>query len=134
MTVTLDTKLKIASWDEKSIHEFDDGSKLTRADVTLSDGADGLESGSFHSVMYYRPDGTSTYTTVMRLTGTLDGRSGGVVLIGDGTYDGATAMGRLQIIDGSATDELIGIAGHAESDSTHAEYPFMPISLTYDLT
>lgn len=131
MTVTLDTKLKIASWDEKSIHEFDDGSKLTRADVTLSDGADGLESGSFHSVMYYRPDGTSTYTTVMRLTGTLDGRSGSVVLIGNGTYDGATAMGRLQIVDGSSTDELIGIAGHAESDSTHAEYPFMPISLTY---
>ena len=133
MTKTLDTKLKIGSWDEKSIQEFDDGSKITRADVTLLNGADGLDSGSFHSVMYYRPDGTSTYTTVMRLTGTLDGRSGSIVLIGDGNYNGATAMGRLQLVDGSATGELVGITGHAESDSTHGEYPFMPISLTYDL-
>jgi hypothetical protein len=133
MTATLDTKLKIASWDEKSIQEFDDGSKITRADVTLLDGTDGLESGSFHSVMYYRPDGTSKYTTVMRLTGILDGRSGSFVLVGDGTYDGVTAMGRLQIVDGSATGELVGIVGWAESDSTHGDYPFMPVSLTYDV-
>jgi hypothetical protein len=133
MSVTLDTKLRIASWDEQSIHEFDDGSKLTRADVTLSEGADGLESGSFHAVMYYRPDGTSSYTTVMRLTGSLQGRSGSFVLIGDGTFDGATARGRLQIVDGSATGDLVGIVGRAESDSTHVDYPFMPLSLTFEL-
>ena len=30
--------------------------------------------------MYYRPDGTSSYVTMVHVTATLDGRSGGVVL------------------------------------------------------
>ena len=133
MPTTLDTQLKIASWGEVPIVEFDDGSRLTRADVALSDGADGLESGTFHSVMYYRPDGTSSYTTVMHLEATLEGRSGSFVLLGEGTYDGATAEGRLVIVAGSATGGLIGLEGTARSDSTHGQYPFMPLELTYVL-
>ncbi len=133
MSTTLDTKLKIASWDESPLVEFDDGSRLTRADVALCDGADGLESGTFHSVMYYRPDGTSSYTTVMHLEATLEGRSGSFVLLGEGTYDGATAEGRLVIVTGSATGDLVGLAGTAQSDSTHGQYPNMPLELTYDL-
>ena len=128
---TIETKLKIAQWDEAPIAEFDDGSRLTRADVTLCEGADGLESGSFHSVMYYHPDGTSSYTTVMRLQAKLESRSGRFVLLGEGTYDGTNAIGRLVIVEGSATGDLIGLEGTAQSDSTHAGYPFMPLTLTY---
>jgi hypothetical protein len=132
MTTTLGTKLKIASWDEASTREFEDGSKLTRADVELIDGTDGLVSGSFSSVMYYRPDGTSSFGTVMHLTGTLDGCTGSIVLVGEGTYDGTTASNRAHIVDGSGTGDLVGITGNCESDSTHADYPFMPLTLTYD--
>jgi hypothetical protein len=133
VTETLDTKLRIASWDEHPLDEFADGSKLTRADVTLDNGADGLVSGSFHSVMYYRPDGTSDYTTLMRLEGTLSGRRGGFLLIGEGTYDGTAAVGRLRIVEGSGSAELVGIRGGCTSDSSHADYPFMPLSLSYDV-
>jgi hypothetical protein len=131
VTTTLDTRLKIASWDELTLDQFADASKLTRADVTLSEGADGLDSGSFHSVMYYRPDGTSEYTTLMRLDATLSGRRGSFALIGEGTFDGAAAVARLRIIEGSGTGELAGITGECTSASTHDDYPFMPLSLTY---
>ena len=47
MTVTLTTKMRIASWDESPIEEFDDGSKLTRAQVRLSGEEGGLASGSW---------------------------------------------------------------------------------------
>jgi Protein of unknown function (DUF3224) len=131
MTTTLDTKLEIKNWDEKPYREPDGGHKLTRAEVVLVGTGDGLESGTYAALMYYRSDGTSSYVTLLHLTATLDGRSGGVVLTGDGTYDGSAATGHFTIVDG--TGELEGIRGAAESVSTHADYPYMPLTLRYDL-
>ena len=81
MTTTIETKLKITAWDESEIAAFDDGTKLTRADVTLGEGSDGLTSGSFHSVMFYRTDGTSAYSQVLHLNATLQGRTGSFTLV-----------------------------------------------------
>lgn len=134
MAVTLTTKMRIASWDETPVEEFDDGSKLTRALVRLSDGADGLTSGSAGMLAYYRPDGTSSFVTVMRLTGILDGRAGSFVLRGEGAFDGTTASGRMTIVAGSGTGGLARISGTCASVSTHADYPFMPLTLAYELT
>lgn len=131
---TLATRLKIESWDEAPTREFDDGGKVTRAAVVLSDGTEGLTGGTFESVMYYRPDGTSRYVTVTHLSATLDGRSGSFVLTGEGTFDGVTAAGTSEVVPGSGTQDLAGITGSCESISTHADYPFMPLTLTYDLT
>ena len=131
---TLTTRLRIGSWDEAPTREFDDGGKVTRATVALAEGSDGLDAGTFESIMYYRPDGTSRYVTVMQLTGTLDGRSGSLVLTGEGDYDGTTASGTFEIVPGSGTEHLAGITGTCRSASTHADYPYMPLSLTYDLT
>jgi hypothetical protein len=133
MTTTLNTRLNIVSWDEKPAREYDDDSKITRAAVTLDKGEDGLTGGTFDSVMYYRPDGTSSYVTVMQLTASLQGRTGSFVLTGEGTFDGTTASGTSQIVPGSGTDELAEITGTCTSASTHADYPFMPLTLTYDL-
>ena len=133
MAVTLTTKMRIASWDESPVEEFGDGSKLTRAQVRLSGGEAGLTSGSAGMLAYYRPDGTSSFVTVMRLTGVLDGRAGSFVLRGEGAFDGTTASGRMTVVAGSGTGGLAGLSGACESVSTHADYPFMPLTLTYDL-
>jgi len=133
MAETLATRLRIADWDESAIEEPGDGTRITRARVRLSDGEDGLEAGSSSMVAYYRPDGTSSYVTLMRLTGTLGGRTGSFVLRGDGTYDGTTASGRMSVVPGSGTGGLAGISGTGESVSTHADYPYMPLTLAYEL-
>ena len=131
MTEILQTTMEIKSWDEQPYRELDDGRKLTKADVVLA-GSDGqLESGTFESLMYYAADGTTTYVTVMHLTATLNGRAGSVVLVGEGTFDGTTARGTSRVVDG--TGELAGISGELTSESTHADYPNMPITLSYDL-
>jgi hypothetical protein len=69
----------------------------------------------------------------MRLVGTLVGRSGGFMLRGEGSFDGTTASGRSVIVEGSGSGELAGITGTFESASTHADYPFMPLTLAYEL-
>jgi len=126
-------KLKIESWDEKPYRELSDGGKLTRADVLLSGPGDGLTSATFEALMFYRADGTSDYVTLMHITGTLDGRPGSFVLQGHGTYDGTTARAQSQVVPGSGTGELAGLNGTAESVSTHQDYPFMPLTLKYDI-
>lgn len=133
MTKTMETKLEIKSWDEKPYRELDDGRKFAKADVVLAGTGDGLESGTFESVLFYRPDGTSSYVALMYVTGALDGRSGSFVLEGQGTYDGKTARGRFVVVDGSGTGQLAGLSGTAESASTHEDYPFMPLTIEYDL-
>ena len=133
MTDTVETKLKIDSWDEQSYRELPDGSKFARANVVLAEGADGLTEGTFEALLYYRADGTSSYVSLMYLTAELAGRSGTFVLRGDGGYDGTTARGSSVIIEGSGTGKLSGVTGSAESASTHADYPYMPLTLRYDI-
>jgi hypothetical protein len=128
----LETKLHIDSWNEEPYRELADGQKWTRAEVTLTGDGD-LASGSFESLMYYRPDGTGTYVMLMHLTGTLDGRSGSLVLQGSGTYEGKTARVTSTVVPGSGTGGLAGITGSAESVSTSADYPNMPLTLRYEL-
>jgi hypothetical protein len=131
MTEILKTKLKIVSWDEKPYRELDDGRKFTRADVVLAGSDDGISAATFEALMYYRPDGTSTYVTLMHVTGSLGGRSGTFLLQGQGTYDGTTARGETSVVPGSGTGELATLRGTGESASTHEDYPFMPLTLTY---
>ncbi len=131
MTEIVETRFKIASWDEKPYREFADGRRFTRADVVLTGPDDGLAAASFEALMYYGADGTSTYATLMQITGNVDGRSGSFVLHGHGTYDGKTARGESFVVTGSGTGELAGISGTGASVSTHSDYPFMPFTLTY---
>jgi hypothetical protein len=131
MTKRIESKLKIESWDEKPYRELPDGSKFTRAEVVLG-GSGEFASGNFEALMYYRPDSTTTYVTLMQLTGTLDGRSGSFVLQGDGTFDGTTARGESRVVAGSQTGDLTGLTGTAVSVSTHADYPNMPLALEYE--
>lgn len=138
---TYQTRLDIKSWDENPYRELADGTKFARAEVTLAGAADtgtaesgagtALAEGSFEALLHYRADGTSTYVTLMSLTGTVEGRSGRLVLAGDGSYDGTTARMRAHVIE--ATGDLAGLTGTAVSESTHADYPHMPLTLTYEL-
>jgi hypothetical protein len=133
MADTVNTKLHITSWDEEPIHEMDDGRKVTRAEVVLDGTDDIVTAAGFDAVLYYRPDATSSYVSIMRMTATLQGRSGSFVLQGDGVFDGTTATGDSTIVSGSGTGDLAGISGTAHSASTHDDYPHMPLTLTYEL-
>jgi uncharacterized protein DUF3224 len=133
MDEIMEAKLKIESWDEKPYRELDDGGKLTRADIRLSGPDDGLTSATSEALMFYRADGTSSYVTVMHVTGSLGGRRGSFVLQGHGTYDGAAARGQSHVVEGSGTGELAGLSGTGESVSTHDDYPYMPLTLKYDI-
>ena len=82
--------------------------------------------------MFYRPDGTSSYVSIMQVTGATGPRRrfrvprGRQVRRHDRQWpvDGCQRIG---------SGKLAGLTGKARSDSTHDDYPFMPLTLDYDL-
>lgn len=132
MTEKLVTTIKIDDWQENPTQEFDDGTKICHAVVRLTDGRDGLTGGHMESVLHYRADGTSSYVTLLRLEGALGGRVGSFVAIGDGVYDGTLAGGTMRIVSGSG--DLATISGTIGGDSTHDDYPQMPLVIVYDVS
>jgi len=131
MTEKLETTIRIDSWEEQPTQEFDDGTKVAHAVVWLTDGNDGIGTGLMESVLYYRADGTSSYLALIRLEAELGGKSGAFTAVGEGAYDGTTAGGSMRIVGG--TGDLEGITGTVGSDSTHEDYPNMPLVIEYDL-
>ncbi len=135
MTTRIETTIGIEAWDEKPTVEHDDGTKIAHAVVGLrndhGNGKQAVRSGHLESVLYYAADGTSTYAGVLRLDAELDGRSGSLTAVGEGTYDGTTATSTMRIVEG--TGGLAGISGEVASSSTHEDYPDMPLVLSYDL-
>jgi hypothetical protein len=131
MSEKIETTIKIDNWDEKPTQEFDDGTKVAHAVVTLTEGTDGLTDGHLESVMYYAADGTSTYVGAIRLAAELDGKKGAFTAIGEGAYDGTTASSTMRIVEG--TGDLAGITGTVSSSSTQDDYPNMPLTVEYTL-
>ncbi|MEO6509699.1 MAG: DUF3224 domain-containing protein [Nocardioides sp.] len=131
MTDKIETTIKIDNWDEKPTQEFDDGTKVAHAVVTLTEGNDGLTDGHLESVMYYTAEGTSTYVGAIRLAAELDGKKGAFTAVGEGGYDGKTASSTMKIVEG--TGDLAGITGTVSSSSTQDDYPNMPLVIEYDL-
>jgi hypothetical protein len=134
MSAHLRTKFEIKSWDEQPYRELPGGQKLTEARVGLvADTAELAAEASLTMPLHYRADGTSGHLSQMHIQGRLDGRTGTVMLHATGSYNGTTARGEMTVAPGSGTGELAGITGRAESTSTHADYPFMPLTLDYEV-
>lgn len=131
----LDTKLTIGSWDEPTFRELPDGGgKFTKAEVALSVAEEAIEvTGTMDSLMFSTDEKTSYFSGLLRFEGRLGDRSGSFVLTGQGDFDGTRARFDLTIAPGSGTGELAGIRGTATSVSTHADYPNMPMTLSYTL-
>ncbi|HEX6500826.1 MAG TPA: DUF3224 domain-containing protein [Micromonosporaceae bacterium] len=134
MGTYVETKLQIKSWEEQPYLQLEDGRKFTRASVVLSGSQDDFHAdATWDALMYYAPDGTSSYVGLMHVTGRLGDRTGSFVLQGSGTYDGTQASGESHVVPGSGTGDLAGLRGTSRSVSTHADYPYMPLTLDYEI-
>lgn len=131
MTTNLIVRLEIKSWDERP-YEQSDGRKLTKTAVELG-GAEQITSARMDGIMFYRPDGTSDYVSMMLVNASVDGEPGSFILQGSGSYDGVKASSNMHIVPGSGIGACAGITGAATSASTHDDYPYMPLTITYDL-
>jgi hypothetical protein len=114
-------------------YDEEGGLRLTHAsgEQSFSGDIDGL--GSVHWLMAYRPDRTARFVGLQRITGTIGGHSGSVVLTAEGEHDGSASRIRWQVVAGSGTGELEGLTGQGGLEAPdgptgtyHLDYSFDP--------
>ncbi|HTI62893.1 MAG TPA: DUF3224 domain-containing protein [Gemmatimonadaceae bacterium] len=125
MKTTANARFAIKSWDEKP---YDDGTgvpKLTRASVCKALTGDLDGEGRVEYLMMYRADGSATFVGLERFTGRLGDKRGTFVLQRSGVFEGGQAKESYFVIPGSATGDLVGLAGDGSSAVGHGmEHPF----------
>jgi hypothetical protein len=102
---------EIQGWDEQPFAEWDDG-KLTKASITKRYSGDIEGDAVLEYLLAYRPDGTAGFVGIERITGTVDGRDGALVVQQVGNFADGAAIATLTVLGGSG--ELAGAGGSGD--------------------
>jgi hypothetical protein len=97
--------------DETPIDEPGDGLRVTHATGTQRFSGDIEGDGSIDWLMCYLPTKTARYVGLQRITGTIGGRRGSVILEATGDHDGTGSASTWSVIEGTGTGDLAGIRG-----------------------
>jgi hypothetical protein len=111
---TVRGSFEVTGGDENPIEELEGGLRLTHASGTqrFTGGIDGV--GSVDWLMTYRSDRTATFVGMQRISGSVDGRRGSLVIAAHGDHDGTASRITWTVVDGSGTGELAGIRGSGQ--------------------
>ncbi|HYA44520.1 MAG TPA: DUF3224 domain-containing protein, partial [Acidimicrobiales bacterium] len=102
---------EVTSWSEELAAGLEGTVKVTTARIGQHFSG-GIEADTVADmVMTYRPDGTAEFIGHHRVLGKVGQRSGSFVLRASGSYDGAEARTNFEVIAGSGTGDLEGVAG-----------------------
>lgn len=110
-------KFSVTGGSEQTVHDAPGEIKLTRVSGSQRFGGTIEGLGSVEWVFGYRSDRSAVFAGLQRIEGSIDGRSGSVVLESTGEHDGKTSKGRWRIVPGSGTGELAGISGAGSFDA-----------------
>ncbi len=101
----------VLTGDETPIEEAEDGIRLTHATGTqhFSGAIEG--DGSVDWLMCYQPDGDARLVGLQRIRGSIDGKTGTVVVDAVGEHHGKASSARWHVVEGTGTGELTGIRG-----------------------
>jgi hypothetical protein len=107
----------VTGGSEATVHEAPGEVRLTRVSGTQRFAGSVVGDGSVEWVFCYRPDRTAVFAGLQRIEGSVDGRSGSLILESTGEHDGHGSKGRWRIVSGSGTGDLAGIAGEGTFDA-----------------
>ena len=102
----------VDSGGEEPYEALDGGVRLTHAHGTQSFSGDIQADGAVHWLMLYRPNKTAQFVGLQRISGSIGGRQGTVVLAAEGSHDGKGSTISLEVVPGSGSGDLEGISGH----------------------
>lgn len=117
----------IDSWDETTITEYEDGSKLTRATIKQTYSGDLHGQSDIEFLMIHAADKSAKFIGYERLEASIGGKQGSFVLQHDGKFSIGIASSLFKVASGSGRGGLMNISGSGSFTSTgeqRAEYRF----------
>jgi hypothetical protein len=114
-------KFTVETGAEDAYEMLDNSVRLTHAQGTQRFTGDIKGDGAVHWLMAYRGDKTATFVGMQRISGTIGGRRGTVVLAAEGVHDGKGSRIKLTVVPGSASGELEGLSGKGKLENPGAK-------------
>lgn len=106
------------NWDEKPYHEAAPlKSTEAKIDIVMHGAIEATGPGRY--LMQYPTAETCHYSGYLVMAGTLDGRSGQFIIYEVGDWTDGIAASKWQVVEGSGTGELKGIAGQGSYSAQH---------------
>ena len=109
MSRHIEARFEIASWDETPFEDGGDSTKLTEALVSKRYEGDVKGTSTTKWLMAYSPDKSALFVGIEHITGTIGGKTGGIVVLHDGEYRDGVASAELRVASG--TGGLADVAG-----------------------
>lgn len=121
----------VLTGDETEIEESGDGVRLTHASGTQRFSGSIEGDGSVDWLMCYVGEGDARLVGLQRISGTIDGRTGTVVIDAVGHHHGTASNARWHVVEGTGTGELAGIRGVGGIDAPGG--PTVSYRLDYEI-
>jgi len=121
----------VTGGSEQTIREAPNEVKLTRVAGTQRFEGAIVGEGSVEWLFCYRPDRSARFVGIQRIEGSIDGRSGSLVMESSGDHDGRQSAGHWRVIAGSGTGELVGVSGEGSFEAPGG--PVVRYLLDYEL-
>ncbi|MFI7310352.1 DUF3224 domain-containing protein [Streptomyces hygroscopicus] len=134
MTTHTTGHFSYADWKETAAGAAEGGAKLAHAVVTntFSGGIEAPRTSCQYAITYVT-EKTGVCCGYELLTGTLDGRAGGFVVVQHGSWgEDATVHCSFEVVPGSGTGELAGLTGSGTFSAVRGETE-IPYSFDYQL-
>jgi hypothetical protein len=112
MSQRVQAQFEVTSWEEQPFDEQDGAAKLTEAQVAKTYSGDVEGTSATRWLMAYAPDESAAFVGVERISGTVAGRKGTLVLQHVGKFEDGAAKATLTVLSG--TDELADASGSGD--------------------
>lgn len=107
----MQTSYSITNWQEETYQDLAGQGKLTQAKVSKTYTGRMQGTGEMTYLMAYHPNGTVDFTGVEYFSGSIDGKSGTLVLREQGQFEQGNARAEFEVLAGSASEQLVGVSG-----------------------
>ena len=114
MEADLAAKFDVVKWEESPFDDRNGVPRVTRASVTKRYSGDIEGSSTTEWLMAYAEDGSARFVGLERISGTVEGREGSLVLQHVGSYEDGAARGDLDVIEGGGSGALQSVAGNGQ--------------------
>lgn len=112
MSQRVKAQFEVTSWEEQAFDEQDGAARLTEAQVAKTYSGDLEGTSATRWLMAYAPDESAAFVGVERISGTVAGKKGTLVLQHVGKFEDGAAKATLTVLSG--TDELADASGSGD--------------------
>jgi hypothetical protein len=111
LSTQITATFQVTDWQEEPFDERPDAPKLTSARVARSYSGDIAGDSLTEWLMAYAEDGSASFVGLERISATIAGRAGTIVVQHVGTFRDGTASAGLTVLVGCGTAGLAGVSG-----------------------